>query len=242
MSHCQSCKAQLKRGQSHCSQCGQVVSKPQKQKWGRYLLLPLLLVIVGASVWLFSEWNEPMKKAAPAPDKQESFTASTTEETEENPVDAENESLPETEIVTGTFYDPISEDDISEFMYSFVSAFTTATYEQDTVGVEPYLAPGSEFKTQTLDYLTNTLFAKDIYEDQLDTRVVSLTVDGEPRSMVEEGETARVTTNETYRIIREDSTVIASFETTYAVVYEDGMLRIAKNLDSEEISREEETY
>ncbi|WP_214714137.1 hypothetical protein [Exiguobacterium sp. s151] len=242
MLNCPSCKAPLKRGQSHCSQCGNIAPKTSKRKWGYYLLIPLLIVIVSTSVWLYTKWNEPIKEAQSEPDKQESFTASTAEEPTEKPVDAQNETLPETDIVTGTFYDPITEDEIDQFMYSFISAFTSATYNQDTADVEAYLASGSEFKAQTLDYLENTLFAKGINEDQLETRVVSITVNGENQSNLEDGETARVTTNETYRIIREDSTVIASFETTYAVIYQDGILQISKNLGSKELSREEETY
>lgn len=242
MLHCPSCNAQLKRGQSHCSQCGQQVPTQSKRNWRRFLLLPLLFFIIGGGIWLYTEWQEPIKEATPEQDEKQSFTASTTEEEAENPAEVDDETLPETDVVTGTFYESVDGEDIDQFMYNFIDAFTRATYSQDTTDVESFLASGSEFETQTLTYLENTLFEKGIQEDQLDTRVVAMTVDGTDRATLEDGETARVTTNETYRIIREDGSFIASFETTYAVIYQDGSLKIVKNLASEEISREEETY
>lgn len=244
MSRCHSCNAQLKRGQSHCSQCGEQIDNTRiKSKKILFAFLTLLILSVATVAWLM--WNDTSSPSntASKPDKQQSFSASTVPEQSENPADVEEQdTLPETEIITGTFFEDISSLEIEEFMYNFVDAFTSATYEQSVSGVEPYLAPNSEFKQDTLDYLKNTLFERNILEDQLETSLLSLTVDGEPRDVVKDSESAIVTMKETYRIIHEDSSVIASFETTYKVIYQEGYLKIQENLGSEELSREEETY
>ncbi|WP_214699760.1 zinc ribbon domain-containing protein [Exiguobacterium sp. s57] len=245
MNKCTACGATLKRGQSHCSQCGTKIEaatsdRPSLWKWG----VPIaLVVLIGVGAWIWSEWNEPLtsKEATTAKDVQQSFSASTEEEESEAAPEVEEEaSLPDTDTETGVFYDPISYGDVDLFMYSFIDAFTSATYSKNTSEVESFLAEGSTFQAQTLDYLNNTLFAKGIEEDQLNTEVISIKVNGENRDSIEDDETATVTTNEEYRIIKDDSSVRATFETTYAVRYEDGKMKIVKNLGSKELSREEE--
>ena len=244
MNKCTACGATLKRGQSHCSQCGTKIettsTRPPLWKWA----VPIALVaVIGLGVWLWSEWNEPLasKETTTAKDVQQSFSASTEEEeSEEAPEVEEEAALPDTEAETGVFYEPVSYDEVDRFMYSFIDAFTSATYSTDTSEVETFLAEGSTFQSQTLDYLNNTLFAKGIKEDHLYTEVISIQVNGENRDSIEDDETATVTTNETYRIIKEDSSVRATFETTYAVRYEDGEMKIVQNLGSDELSREEE--
>lgn len=246
MNRCPSCGATLKRKQSHCSQCGTRVetqsgTSNNRIKWG--VSIATLLLLIGVGSWLWFDLNEPVqtRETKTAKDVQQSFTASTeSEETAETPISEEDATLPDTEVETGTFYDPKSASDIDSFMNAFVGAFTEATYYEDASGVESFLLPGSAFEANTLDYLENTLFAKNITEDQLETTVTSVQVEGEERDTVEDGETARVTTRETYRIAKEDSVVIASFETTYAVLYQDGELKISQNIASKELSREEE--
>lgn len=244
MSRCHSCNTPLKRGQSHCPQCGEriAVTSTKRRKLPFVLLTLLFLSAAAVGWWIWGDNPSPPHTAS-KPDKQQSFSASTTPEHSENPADTEEpEVLPETEIITGTFFEDISSTEVEQFMYNFVEAFTSATYEQSVSGVEPFLAPNSEFEQNTLNYLENTLFERSILEDQIETRLLSLTVEGEPRDTVKDDETAIVTMFETYRIIQEDSSVIASFETTYAVAYQDGYLKIQRNLGSEELSREEETY
>ena len=244
MSRCHACNAPLKRGQSHCPQCGERIENTTgKRRTLPFIFLTLLILGAAVVAWLMWNDNSASPNTASKPDKQQSFSASTTPEQSENPTDVEEqETLPETEIITGTFFEDLSSIEVEQFMYNFVDAFTSATYKQSVLEVEAYLAPNSEFEQNTIDYLENTLFERNILEDQLETSLLSLTVDGETRDIVRDDETAIVTMKETYRIIQEDSSVIASFETTYKVIYQEGYLKIQKNLGSEELSREEETY
>lgn len=238
MNRCPSCNAMLKRKKSHCDQCGTPI-KENSSKSGRLLkggiLFGFVLLFTTGS-WLWSELNEPVqtREAKTAKDVQQSLAESMTPD-ETN--DSVMEETPSTEESSDSTVEPVTAADMDAFMNSFVGAFTDATYSKDSSRLSSYIVPGSAFETNTINYLKGTLFANNITEDQLETTVRSIQVEGENRDSLEDGETANVTTLETYRIAKPNSVVIASFETTYAVVYENGELKIAQNLASKELSR-----